>query len=73
MKTSTRKAVFSPTGKHCVLSKEYDFIEVTEWTNKEGYTINVSRDAQYLDVTDGEFDLIKKLIKKLRHESTTDI
>ncbi len=46
------------------LAKKDDFIEVTEWGNGEGYDITLS-DNQVISITAGQFDAIKKLIKKL--------
>jgi hypothetical protein len=53
--------------------KPDDFIEVTEWSNGEGYDVQVC-DSQRTDtfpVTWGQFQLIKKLIKHL-DESTNN-
>ena len=41
-----------------------DFIEVTEWTNGEGYDITIS-DKQQFSLHYTEWDILKKLIKKL--------
>lgn len=67
-KKSDRKAIFSDLKGFCHFSKDYDFIEITEWSNGEGFDIYVdtSKDRQTISVTDGEFHLIKKLVKKLR-------
>jgi hypothetical protein len=44
-------------------------VQVTNWINGEGYDISVWHDggAQHLSVTWMEFDIIKKIIKKLDH------
>jgi len=62
-----RKAVFSELKEYCVLAKDHDFIEITEWKNGEGFDINVSSTLgnQIISLTDGEFRLIKKMIKQL--------
>jgi hypothetical protein len=62
-----KKAVFSELKEYCVMAKENDFIEITEWTNGEGYDINVSSGLgnQIFSLSDGEFNLIKKMIEKL--------
>ena len=44
--------------------KPYDFVEVSEWTNGEGWDISISND-QIFSIHDTEFRAIKKLIKKL--------
>ena len=44
--------------------KESDFIEVTEWSNGEGYDITISGNKSFsLHFT--EWKVLKKLIKKL--------
>lgn len=54
---------------HTELSKSRPFsiVEVTKWTNEEGYAINISSgyDNKMINVTHGEFDAIKKCIKYL--------
>jgi hypothetical protein len=67
MEVSKRRAVFTELKDFCHMSKEHDFVEVTEWTNGEGYTINVScaRMDKTIDLTYGEFKAIKKAIKHL--------
>jgi len=44
--------------------KEYDFIEVTEWSNGEGYDVTIS-DKQQFSIHFTEWDVLKKLIKHL--------
>jgi len=63
IKITNRRSVFSEIGDYCVFSKEHDFIEVTEWTNQEGFDITIS-DKQF-SFTRGQFELIKTLVKKL--------
>jgi hypothetical protein len=44
--------------------KDHDFIEVTEWSNGEGYDVRISDEPTFsLHFT--EWDLLKKLIKKI--------
>jgi hypothetical protein len=43
--------------------KEHDFMEVTEWTNGEGWDICINEKLFSLHFT--EFDMLKKMIKKL--------
>ena len=50
--------------EHC--AKESDFIEVTQWSNGEGWDINISSYGDKLfQLSWGELDAIKALIKKL--------
>ena len=67
MKVSKRRAVFTELKDFCHLSKDTDFVEVTEWSNHEGYTINVSSSIgdKSIDITWGQFKAIKKAIKHL--------
>ena len=44
--------------------KEYDYIEVTEWSNGEGYDIDISGEKS-ISLHFTEYDVIKKLIKHI--------
>lgn len=73
MKISTKKSIFSKLKNHCHFSKEHDFLEITEWTNKEGFDIYLESDhVGRLSMTWGEFKLLKKLVKKLEGDSEED-
>jgi len=63
MEINERRSVFVELKDYCNLSKEDDFIEVTEWTNGEGYDVNIN-ERQFM-LTHGEFDALNKCIKKL--------
>ena len=41
MKVENRKSVSAPLKAFIVGAKEYSFIEVTEWTNGEGWDIRI--------------------------------
>lgn len=61
-----RKSIFVPldTAWH----KEHDFIEVTQWSNGEGWDITIS-DDKYIALHFTEFEVLKELIQKLEdHE-----
>jgi len=63
---SKRKSVFSELKNYCHLSDDDDFIEVTEWSNGDGYDIVVSstkRGDQFFSLTYGEIDLLQVLLK----------
>jgi hypothetical protein len=62
-----RKSIFTELQKYCTLAGEHDFIEVTEWTNGEGYDVSISSKlgSTLFQMTHGEFKALKKLIKKL--------
>ena len=63
-----RKSVFAWLSQFDYLAKEHDFIEVTEWNNGDGWDINIlsNDDDQTFQLTYGQFEAIKKLIKTLR-------
>jgi hypothetical protein len=66
--TNNRRAIFSPLKDYCTFALDDPdaYIEVTEWSNKEGYDININtknRDISF-GITWGEFKLLKKLIKE---------
>jgi hypothetical protein len=46
--------------------KEHDFIEVTEWTNREGWDIQIS-DTKSFSLHFTEYAALKKLIKFLEN------
>ena len=62
-----RPAIFAELKQFCHLAKQHAFIEVTEWTNGEGWDITISSESeQHITLTYGQFDAIKKLIKQLQ-------
>jgi hypothetical protein len=52
---------------HHSVGKESDFIEVTEWTNGEGYDVHIcdSVGNRSFSLTYGQLRLVKKLTKTL--------
>lgn len=66
---STRKAANVELSNLCHLSRAEgpDFIEVTEWTNGEGWDVQINTvgDTQTFGITWGQFRAMKKLIKRL--------
>lgn len=63
-----KNCVFVETKEYDVLAKDGNFIEVTEWTNGDGFDIHNSREGQTMNLTWGEFDAVKKLVKTLSNE-----
>lgn len=65
-----RKAIFSRLKGFCSFAKEDDFIEVTEWKNMEGFDVSVDNVQGPVNfrLTYGEFDLLKKMVKKLENK-----
>ena len=61
-----RNAVFSLLKEFDISAKEHAYIEVTEWNNREGFDINVYNYTDInVSISYGEYNLLKKLIKKL--------
>ena len=63
MEIKQRKTVFDELNKYCHLAKDDDFIEVTEWTNGEGYDISMANKS--FSVTIGELEAILYLTRAL--------
>lgn len=49
---------------YCYFAKKWDFIEVTEWTNGEGFDVVISskRGTQTVNMTYGEFQALQALV-----------
>lgn len=63
MEMATRKSVSDNLSKYDILAKKEVFIEVTEWTNGEGWDITI--DNRNISLTFGELDAINYLTKSL--------
>lgn len=66
MEFSNKKSVFDNLSIYDILAKEDDIIELTEWTNGEGYDITI-KDKVY-SFTDGELDAILFLRQALQYK-----
>ena len=66
MEKSKRKTVFDDLNKFCYHAKENDCIEITEWTNGEGY--DISFNDKHISLTYGELEAINYLVKVLEYE-----
>lgn len=64
IKFNQRKSVFVPMED--AWHKEHEFVEVTQWTNGEGWDITISDDKQ-ISLHFTEFEVIKELIAKLEN------
>ena len=73
LEISNRKSVFVELKDYCVMScgterkDKGDFLEVTEWSNGEGYDIHI-HDAlgeRQFDLTCGQFEALVKCIKAI--------
>lgn len=63
MKINERKSVSDELKKYDHLAKDMDFIEVTEWTNGEGWDIWLN--DRLMSLTYGQLEAINYLIKFL--------
>ena len=58
-----RKSINTDLNNFCYLQKPHSFIEVTEWSNGDGFDITIN--DKITSFTRGELDAIKALVKKL--------
>ena len=63
MKINKRKSVSDELKKYDHLAKDMDFIEVTEWTNGEGWDIWLN--DRPMSLTCGQLEAINYLVKTL--------
>lgn len=63
MESNKRKSVHDDLNIYDFLAKENDFIEVTEWTNKEGWDIIIN--DKIISLTEGQLNAINYLTKHL--------
>lgn len=64
MKIEQRKTVYDDLNKYCIYAGDNDYIEVTEWTNGDGYDIDVNGEKK-ISLTHGELEAIQFLITYL--------
>ena len=62
MKESKRTARFVELHPYDPVASNNDFLEVTEWTNGEGFDVHLSRGGQWLSLTWGEFTALQKAL-----------
>lgn len=67
MKIYNKKSVSDDLKKYDYLSKEDDFIEVTEWANGEGISVTINTTT--FELTFGQLDAINYLSQALKYES----
>lgn len=65
MEINNRISISDNLRKYCHHAKDGDFIEVTEWTNGEGWDIQMK--DRNISLTYGELDAINYLIKALEY------
>lgn len=62
-----RKSVNDKLRKYDHLAKDDDFIEVTEWTNGEGWDVTINE--RQLLLTRGQLDAIEYLTRSLDYKN----
>ena len=67
MKINSRKSINDDLQKYDPLKNKSSFIEITEWTNGEGWDIAINE--KMFNLTYGELEAINYLIKALDYES----
>lgn len=67
MKIGSRKSINDDLQKYDPLKNKSSFIEITEWTNGEGWDIAINE--KMFNLTYGELEAINYLIKVLDYES----
>ena len=58
-----RKSIGANLNDFCYLNKPDSFIEITEWSNGDGFDITIN--DKITSFTRGELDAIKVLVKKI--------
>lgn len=69
MEKYKRKAVFSSLKDYDVFCGEYDFMEVTEWSNGEGFDVEVAgKTNERFQLTYGCYEALKDLVKEIEKD-----
>ena len=64
MEIKNRRCIIEDLNKFDIMAEKNGFIEVCEWTNGEGFDINIS-DKKIISLTRGELDAIDFLTNTL--------
>ena len=64
IEVNNRRAVFAELKDYCMHSGDHDYMEVTEWSNGEGYDIIIDRKRgiERFSLTHGEWELLQVLM-----------
>ena len=64
IEVSQRRALFAQLKPYCTLSGDNDYMEVTEWSNGEGYDIVIDRKSstERFSLTHGELECLQVLL-----------
>lgn len=66
MEVRQRKSISDSLQKYSCFAKDNDFIEVTEWSNGEGWDIQIN-DTKIISLCYGELEAINYLVKALEY------
>lgn len=69
MDRAKRNSVYTHLTEFAHMSNASDFIEITEWTNGDGFDVNVSTTngpSSFFQMSYDQFDAMKKLVKGLQ-------
>lgn len=69
MKFNDRKSINDKLGKYIPYSQESEFVEITEWTNEEGWDITINE--KMISLSREELDMINFLTKALDYGKGT--
>lgn len=64
MEVNNRRAVFAELKDYCMHSGNHDYMELTEWSNGEGYDIIIDRKRgiERFSLSHGEWELLQVLM-----------
>ena len=66
MEEYKRRSVFSELKDFDPFTEAYDYIELTEWHNGEGFDIEINcKNKERFSLTWGQYKALKKIVKKL--------
>ncbi len=68
MEMTKVKEISDKLAKYTYSNSQNDFIIITEWSNLDGWTIQIN-DDKVISLSSGELDAINFLTHKLRYES----
>lgn len=66
MERKNLKSVSDDLNKYSYVAKEGDYITITEWSNEEGWDIDLN--SKLIQLHDTELEAINYLIQVLRYE-----
>jgi len=63
IETYIRKAKFASLQPYCHLAKKHSYIEVTEWSNGEGFDVSIgAAEDRHFSLSWGEYQALQSLV-----------